>query len=121
MPTQEPNHLPKSMVINPFASTLRAVPSAPFVANSLMFIPETKPKMKKPDDQALHRINKTSNGPKNLFTIDYIHKHPGTSKMAVTQAYTTLVPEHKQVYVTLGANNNANKCQPDLAGMTTLD
>ncbi|KAF8576142.1 hypothetical protein K439DRAFT_1640787 [Ramaria rubella] len=78
-------------------------------------------KLKKPDDQVPHRINKTSNGPKNLFAIDYIRKHPGSSRAAVTQAYNTLIPDHRQVYVTLGANNNAKKCQPNLAGTTTLD
>ncbi|KAF8575136.1 hypothetical protein K439DRAFT_1623823 [Ramaria rubella] len=52
-------------------------------------IPETKPKAKKPDDQAPQCINETSNGPKNLFAIDYIRKHPGTSKAAVMQAYNT--------------------------------
>ncbi|KAF8572799.1 hypothetical protein K439DRAFT_1544796 [Ramaria rubella] len=84
-------------------------------------IPETKPKVKKPDDQAPQRINETSNGPKNLFAIDYICKHPGASKAAVMQAYNTLILEHKQVYVSLGTTNNANKCHPSTAGTPTLD
>ncbi|KAF8576995.1 hypothetical protein K439DRAFT_1640057 [Ramaria rubella] len=89
--------------------------------NTSSFIPETKPKLKKPDDQVPHHINKTSNRPKNLFAIDYICKHPGSSKVAVMQAYNTLIPDHKQVYVTFGANNNASKHQPNLAGMMTLN
>ncbi|KAF8573656.1 hypothetical protein K439DRAFT_1624910 [Ramaria rubella] len=120
--------LPKSVVVNPFASTLHTPPGVALPATQLTFLPEPKPKMKKSDDQVPHRINKTSNRPKNLFTIDYIGKHPGTSKTAITQAYTALVPEHKQpisltftIYVTLGSNNNVNKCQSDLAGTTTLD
>ncbi|KAF8585296.1 hypothetical protein K439DRAFT_1616025 [Ramaria rubella] len=123
---QQPPDLPKPLVINPFcyaasASTLQATLGMALTATPSSFLPETKAKTKKPDDQVPHCINKTSNGPKNLFAIDYICKHPGSSRAAVTQAYNSLVPDHKQVYVTLGAHNNANKCHLDLAGTMTLN